>query len=202
MISERKHISESDMRRIAQTSSTVSYGCTRCNFFTATNKALKDHKQSMHSTIKLEDSTKTILKNKRSKLEEKLSFICNHCDFKCEGPYQLNLHKRRGHNRNVKKRFSRRNLSSNRYPCTKCDFTTRKRSELKVHVEVEHNKRGGKTIFECNLCVFKTLRSNYFDGHKQAKHEGVKYDCNGCEYQATTRGNLNRHKHKYHPTLH
>ena len=90
---------------------------------------------------------------------------------------------------------SRRSLNS-KLTCVKCDFTARKKSELKVHIEEKHNKG---TIFECNLCDFKTLRSNYFEGHKQAKHEGIKYDCNACEYQATTRGNLNRHKLKYHP---
>ena len=119
-----------------------------------------------------------------------------YCDFESKELYHFNLHKQKGHKRSLKRRFPRRSLNSKLSCCVKCDFTTRKKSELKVHIEEKHNKG---TIFECNLCDFKTLRSIYLGGHKQTKHEGIKYDCNACEYQATTRGNLNRHKLKYHP---
>ena len=34
--------------------------------------------------------------------------------------------------------------------------------------------------------------------HKQSMHEGVKYSCNQCEYQATNQGNLKRHKQSHH----
>ena len=178
----------------ASFTSTMSYGCNQCEFFTETNSALKEHEQNLHTIINPEDSKDAFL-NKRCKLEEKLSFLCNYCDFECKELYQFSLHKRKGHKRSLKRRFPRRSFSS-KLTCAKCDFTTSKKSELKVHIEDKHNKG---TIFKCNLCDFKTLRSNYFEGHKQAKHEGIKYDCNACEYQATTRGNLNRHKLKYHP---
>ena len=208
--------------------STMSFGCNQCEFFTETNAALKEHEQNMHSVFNPEDSKDAIF-NQSCKLEEKLPLFCNHCDFKSVDLYQFNLHKRKGHSRSLKKRLSRRPLNSklccikcdfgtrkkselkahiedkhskksnsNRYSCIKCDLTTRKKSELKIHIEQIHNKN--EIIFECNLCDFKTLKSHYLEGHKQAKHEGIKYDCNDCEYQATTRGNLNRHKQKYHPT--
>ena len=177
--------------------STMSYGCNRCEFFTETNAALKDHEQNFHSEINLEDSKDAILNNS-FELEEKIPFSCNHCDFKSEELYQFNLHKRKGHNRSLKKRRPRCILNS-KLSCIKCDFTTRKKSQLKVHIEEKHNNN--EQIFECNLCDFKTLKAHYLEGHKQVKHEGIKYDCNACEYQATTRGNLNRHKQKYHPTV-
>ena len=178
--------------------STMSYGCNRCEFFTETNAALKEHEQNFHSEIiNIEDSKDAILNNS-CELEDKIPFLCNHCDFKSEELYQFNLHKRIGHNRSLKKRRPRCILNS-KLSCIKCDFTTRKKSELKVHIEEEHNNN--EKIFECSLCDFKTLKAHYLEGHKQAKHEGIKYDCNACEYQATTRGNLNRHKQKYHPTV-
>ena len=178
----------------ASVTSTMSYGCNQCEFFTETNAALKEHEQNLHSEINPEDC-KDAIQDERCKLEEKLPFFCNYCDFESKELYHFNLHKQKGHNRSSKRRLPRHSLNS-KLTCVKCDFTTRRKSELKVHTVQKHNKG---TIFECNLCDFKTLRSIYLEGHKETKHEGIKYDCNACEYQATQRGNLNRHKLMYHP---
>ena len=34
--------------------------------------------------------------------------------------------------------------------------------------------------------------------HKQSNHDGVRYDCDMCDYQATIQSNLARHKQSKH----
>ena len=37
--------------------------------------------------------------------------------------------------------------------------------------------------------------------HKRAVHEGVKYPCEQCNYQATSKGNLAKHQRNRHITI-
>ena len=120
---------------------------------------------------------------------------CKHCDFGCQGPQGMKMHLKNCHQ---KERRKSKNSTSKPKTCEKCKFTARKKSELVIHVEREHNERKRKNIYKCLQCDFETMSTFSIMTHKQSKHEGIRYDCNDCEYQATTRGNLNRHKLKYH----
>ena len=47
----------------------------------------------------------------------------------------------------------------------------------------------------CDQCDYnKAKHQTGLTYHKQSKHEGVRYVCNQCEYEATKQGNLTIHK--------
>ena len=48
----------------------------------------------------------------------------------------------------------------------------------------------------CNQCDYQATQQKSLKIHIQSKHEGVKYACDQCEYQATTQSNLTQHNEK------
>ena len=73
------------------------------------------------------------------------------------------------------------------------DFTeedhesTLESDEIKVKSR-EITKVGSK--FQCPQCDKLFYNSSNVHAHIRSVHEGVKYACNRCDYQATTQGNL------------
>ena len=55
-----------------------------------------------------------------------------------------------------------------------------------------------KQLYKCVECeaIYNSKHALYY--HTRSKHEGVRYSCNQCEYQATQQGNLKRHKQSVH----
>ena len=47
--------------------------------------------------------------------------------------------------------------------------------------------------YPCNQCDYQATQPGNLQIHIQAKHEGIKYPCNQCDYQTTTQGNLQTH---------
>lgn len=54
--------------------------------------------------------------------------------------------------------------------------------------------------YPCNQCDFQAAGLSNIQKHIciQYKHEGVKYPCNECDFQATTKSSLQRHKQSKH----
>ena len=44
---------------------------------------------------------------------------------------------------------------------------------------------GEEVNHTCQLCGYQTLRKTHLKLHSQAVHEGWRFQCSGCEYQAT-----------------
>ena len=47
--------------------------------------------------------------------------------------------------------------------------------------------------YACNLCDYQATRQSSVTRHIESVHEGVKYACNQCDYQGSQRGNLTTH---------
>ena len=50
--------------------------------------------------------------------------------------------------------------------------------------------RQGDGRFRCDICGKDYGHQDRLTRHKQAKHEGVRYNCDQCDYKATQQGNL------------
>ena len=99
------------------------------------------------------------------------------------------------------------------YPCEKCQRACRSKLHLQWHLHAAHNKRietkrvskedKTKTYAElcvCDLCGYRPKFPSLFalKIHKEAVHDGIRYNCPQCEHPCTTRSNLRRHVEKKH----
>ena len=44
--------------------------------------------------------------------------------------------------------------------------------------------------YSCSSCDYQAIQKSHLKPHQQAVHEGKNYPCGSCDYQATHRGNL------------
>ena len=77
--------------------------------------------------------------------------------------------------------------------CKSCDYVSYHLSGFFQHRKIHHES---VSYQYCDQCEYKTKAN--LQRHVQAKHEGVKYPCDECDYRATTRGNLRLHKGAKH----
>ena len=56
----------------------------------------------------------------------------------------------------------------------------------------------GSNNLECDECMIKFSGTGALLNHKRNKHEGVRYSCGFCEFNAGQAGNLRRHISKHH----
>ena len=99
------------------------------------------------------------------------------------------------------------------YPCEKCQRACRSKLHLQWHLHAAHNKHTEKRIVNrqekakanvelcvCDLCGYRPKVPSLFAMkiHKEAVHDGVRYNCPQCDHPCTTRSNLRRHIEKKH----
>ena len=65
-----------------------------------------------------------------------------------------------------------------------------------VHAHIRSVHEGVK--YACNRCDYQATEKGALTKHIQSKHEGVKYACNHCDHQATTQSNLTVHIQSKH----
>ena len=53
-------------------------------------------------------------------------------------------------------------------------------------------------MYDCCQCEYKATQKGYLKKHKMSVHEEVKYPCNQCEYKAAQKGHLKKHKMSTH----
>ena len=49
--------------------------------------------------------------------------------------------------------------------------------------------------FRCNECDYQATQKSHLTSHQQSLHRDRKYDCPDCDYQATDNSNLIKHRH-------
>lgn len=105
---------------------------------------------------------------------------CDLCDYETGNKVSMNNH--------INKHI--------RISCDQCDYTATTKAVLKVHVDIKHTNSIIK--FTCEKCptLFK-LRSSK-RRHFQSSHEGLRHDCNLCDFKATQKGDLKRHVERKH----
>ena len=47
--------------------------------------------------------------------------------------------------------------------------------------------------YSCELCGFQATYQSSVTSHHQSVHQGLKYPCHLCDYQATQKSNIKRH---------
>ena len=52
-------------------------------------------------------------------------------------------------------------------------------------------------MFSCSICLEKYKHRKDFKRHTEAKHEGVYYNCDKCEYISNRKDNMKRHLKKH-----
>ena len=52
--------------------------------------------------------------------------------------------------------------------------------------------------YPCGKCEYQATTKGSVDRHRKSVHEGIRYPCRQCEYQAATKGNLERHRRSIH----
>ena len=52
--------------------------------------------------------------------------------------------------------------------------------------------------YPCNQCDYQATQQGSLKTHIQSKHEGVKYPCNQCDYQFTDKSSLRKHIQSKH----
>ena len=64
--------------------------------------------------------------------------------------------------------------------------------------QVAQQKRGDATIHVCKQCHKTFANRQNLHIHKKSVHEGIKYACDKCTYQATQQSSLTRHFQSIH----
>ena len=102
-----------------------------------------------------------------------------------------------------------------KYKCDKCQKTYSSNSNLYIHKQTgcvtistmsnlpavsytQTSDQPTPTVhqgsrYACNQCDYQAKTQSNLTIHIQSKHEGVKYACDKCDYQATQKGSLTRH---------
>jgi len=188
------------------------------------SQILETEKESVSMQYKKEPESKPKKEFlERGKIQNKLSFGCDKCDFFSEALTDLSQHKVSMHavgnktdidmelsleegdeetggdeNKKQDRRMTEttkpKNTRKRKYSCKKCDYKTSEVSIFASHKNLHRESRK----HACGSCDYKAISKAHLTQHQEAKHDGVRYDCDGCDYQATLRGNLRRHKEKYH----
>ena len=92
--------------------------------------------------------------------------------------------------------FNQLITSSDRGNMFACDQCQYK-AGTKAMLNIHHNNLHRDMKYICNTCGIQRSSKGGLSSHQQI-HEGKKYPCDSCDYQATERGNLTRHKQSKH----
>ena len=80
------------------------------------------------------------------------------------------------------------------FQCKSCDYKTTRKGNMRNHKRVHSSN----SLFKCPSegCMFKTKRKGHMQTHDEAKHKGLRFDCNLCDYQTAYRKDLGKHIEK------
>ena len=84
----------------------------------------------------------------------------------------------------------------------KAGKTNRKNMLSKSLVETNEDVCGGQEnslpVYKCEDCQSKFEHIWVLNRHKKSIHEGIRYECDKCDYMATQQSNLKRHQRNKH----
>ena len=89
-------------------------------------------------------------------------------------------------------------IEGDSFLCKLCDYTTTSETNLREHKKTHLPEN---SMYKCRIdgCTFKAKTKNHMKTHNEAKHKGMRYNCQLCDYQTAYRKDLGRHlegKHK------
>ena len=83
------------------------------------------------------------------------------------------------------------------FQCKTCDYTTTSKENMRNHSKIHSSS---SPFYKCPSggCVFKTKVKSHMRIHDEAKHKGLRFDCNSCDYQTAYRKDLRKHMERKH----
>ncbi|KAG5669521.1 hypothetical protein PVAND_017408 [Polypedilum vanderplanki] len=151
------------------------------------NQHLKTHnKQHQCQLCGYKFSLIVQLKEHQKVHENQFAFRCEICQKTLSCSFRLREHLRTHDKNRIK-----------RHKCQQCEYSTDIKNDLRIHLRT-HDKNREKPL-KCNQCDFKTDIKTKLKLHLQIHNPNrVKIPCLYCNYEATTRGNLQRHLKTQH----
>ena len=145
--------------------------CKKCDFKCALNVDLETNVIDLHQD------------------RDNLAFCCTKCDYKIDAYDSLVTH------------METHKGDIDSFTCTECEYTAKTEHSLKLHMAIH---TGENEKFICIYCehefpllasLLKHIVTHKVDnkGNVSNDIEEVKYECNECEYKATTEDNLRLH---------
>ena len=202
------------------------YYCHLCDFRAERKANLKIHIQSWHLSAEFQCGQCGAVYNSKSamNLHRKIKhegfiprvimYPCNQCDYQAKGKTHLRRH------------IESKHEGIKRFPCHLCDFRAVQEKNLKSHIKTRHlgikiynptecpecgemfTTKGAMTVhfksihqgvkYPCDLCDYQATQPSNLKAHIQKRHEGIRYPCDQCDYQAKTKTCLQRHIESQH----
>ena len=89
--------------------------------------------------------------------------------------------------------------STKKFKCDHCPYSSDHRNHLQKHISVVHKKVEKK--FRCGQCTYASHTNYHLNEHISAKHDKImSHACDYCNYVATCKGTLRKHKKHAHNT--
>ena len=167
------------------------FQCDQCEFQTIWNISLKSHTMTMHSDKQYKcdkdncdyiGRLKSDLKRHMGAMHEGITYDCTQCPKTYKEKRKLKEHVQFVHQGVIQK-------------CDQCDYQSGRKLNLYRHVQIKH--RGIKkpaTIVQCEHCRKPFSGISNLKFHIKTIHGGIKYQCDICGHQASTKYNLIKHK--------
>ena len=204
----------------------IKYPCNHCDYQATQQCSLKNHMQSKHEGIKYpcyecdyQATTQLNLNRHIQSQHEGIKYPCDQCDYQGTTQGNLNRHIQSSHKRTGE--FTK-NLKVNEIG----EGPQMKREEIeeaeeipesnldtieqeKIEISEEQRKEGkerkekrtrnqGTRSGQCPDCEAVFYNKHTMMRHYKSVHEGIKYPCNECDYEATLRSNLKNHMEAMH----
>ena len=196
------------------------YKCDQCDYRAAKQGILNKHISIMHEgkrvacpVCKVEFVSRANLRVHQKNIHEGVRFPCNECDYSATQIQGLKGHIRVKH-QGVRfecdqcqyKGTGKANLQmhkdtkhvNKKYQCNQCDFLANHPSSLNIHIKNRHEEN---VTSKCDQCEKEYTG---YDGlqklqrHKDAIHNGIRYNCDLCDHVSMYSHGLSKHKQTKH----
>ena len=198
----------------------IRYPCHECDFSATRPDKLKNHKLSKHPVIKyLYDQCEYKAKmsdklKSRKERKPKKMFACNQCDFTGTSPDKLKLRRKNIHTeiryscdysalklQKLKSHKGKRHKGYG-YPCDHCGYEATRPTYLKKHLESKHGSSCLKEPTTQNLKTKGKSKYQKLKCPKESKYQRMVNRCDQCNYAATSKQSLKKHKKDNHNNYH
>ena len=170
------------------------YSCEQCNYKSNGKAAVKRHnKKHIHTESeqmeRYQCSKCVYQSNKKQSIQQHIEaqhlgirYSCDLCDYKTNIKQNLMKH-----------------LSTTEMPnkCDQCCFSSSNKRCLKIHKTKKHLAKHQGTKDSCYVCG-KTTSRKYLETHIAQQYLGIRFGCDNCDYQASSKICLKLHVNQRH----
>ena len=166
--------------------------CPVCEVEFVSRANLKVHQKNIHEGVRFPckecDYSATQIQSLKGHIRVKhkgVRFECNQCDYKGTGKANLQLHKDTKH-------------ENKKYQCNQCDLLGNHPSSLNSHIKNKHEENVASKCDQCEKQYTGHDSLQKLQRHKDAIHNGIRYNCNLCDHVSMYSHGLSKHKQTKH----